>query len=158
MADVGWVEDPYVSQQIVPQDTSATGANDPGVFDTGSGINPNSWWGQNLPGWLGGNFAPAAGSTGGGLAGALQSAAGKSGTGSGSGAAGSNPMGMVPNVSGRVIGTPQAAMGQSRSPTSLDSLLQMLMQRRNAYLAATNPQSAKPVDTGIPSGKGLLGL
>jgi hypothetical protein len=83
------------------------------------------------------------------------------GAGGSTGGAGlSNQAGNVqmPNISGSIVHPGQAAMGQSRSPTSLDSLLQLLMARRNAYLAATNPQGAKPVDTALPSGKGLLGI
>jgi hypothetical protein len=52
-----------------------------------------------------------------------------------------------------------AGIGRPSSPQQLAMLLQMLMQRRNAYIAAANPRAATPVTQGMPSGSGgLLGL
>src|SRR5262245_32080505 len=50
-------------------------------------------------------------------------------------------------------------IGQPTAPVSLQQLMQLLMQRRNAYLQASNPLSAKPVTEPLPAGSGgLLGI
>jgi len=52
-----------------------------------------------------------------------------------------------------------AQIGRPSAPVSLQQLMQLLMQRRNAYLQASNPLSAKPVTEPLPAGSGgLLGI
>jgi hypothetical protein len=109
----------------------------------------------------GGGFWDTVGQYGSKLGTALQglNAAGIGGSGTGKGAGGglSNQASNVPMPAiGGSLPTPQASFGQSRNPTSLDSLLQMLLARRNAYLQATNPQAAQPVGMALP--RGLLGV
>src|SRR5262252_634205 len=48
-----------------------------------------------------------------------------------------------------------SGIGRPSAPISLDTLLQMLMQRRNAYLQAAN-LNAQPVAQSLP--KGVLGI
>lgn len=130
--NIGWVDDPYVSAQTVPQDTSATGANDPGVFDTGQTINPNSWLGQFL--------SPAAGS-GGGLQGALSTLNKAQNPGGGSEKLGGpSPM----NMQG-AQGPQGAGIGRSSGAGELATLLQALDARRNLLLQSAVSGQARPV-------------
>ena len=151
MTDPGW--------GLVPATQGVADASGQGAVDIGGFATPDNPTGSlGFFGDLGSWLQTSGTSDALGKLGSTLQGMGKSGTGSGAGAAGGNPMGNVPNISGGIVHPAQAAFGQSRSPVSLDSLLQLLMARRNAYLAATNPQAAQPVNTALPSGKGLLGL
>jgi len=63
-----------------------------------------------------------------------------------------------PNVQAPV--PPGSSMvGHPSAPISMSQLLQLLMQRRNAYMqAAANPRGAQPVTQALPTGQGLLGI
>jgi hypothetical protein len=128
---IGWTEDPYTSAQTVPQI-----ATPGGVFDSGSGMNPNSWLAQQLPGWLGGSFTPAAGSS---LQGAL-STLNKAGGGSEK-AGGPAPMQMQNAQAPQGAGVSHSSSGAGE----LAALLAALDARRNLLLQSATSGQARPV-------------
>ena len=104
----------------------------------GRPINPNGWWGQNMPSWLGGNFTPAAGSS---LQGALSTLNKAQNPSGGSEKAGGPAPMQMQNAQ-----APQGA-GVSRSSGAgeLAALLQALDARRNLLLQSATSGQARPV-------------